>query len=172
MSNEDVNDAIGIINRYALAVDTLRWDLFDDVFTHDVEADFGGGAHWHDLASLKRDFDIIHSPFDATQHTITNHQVAVNGDRAHALSYVHGRFIRKLPEGGNMFESSGWYDDRLVRTAAGWRIKDRVCRMIWWGGNPRVLETMPGVTVEPSLTALRAEAAAGRIRFLDATARR
>ena len=166
MNNPDSTSIIAVVNLYALAVDTQHWQLFDQTFTTDVAADFGGAAVWRDLASLKRDFDAIHSPFDATQHVTTNHNVTVQGDTAHSLSYVHGRFIRQVP-GGNMFESTGWYDDRLVRTAAGWRIAQRVCRMVWWGGNPRVLETK-GVKVEHTLNSLRGEARAGRLAYLRA----
>lgn len=168
MQSDDISGVINVVNLYAAALDTQQWALFDQVFTPDAETDFGGPAPWPDLASLKRDFAAIHAPFDATQHVTTNHQVVVDGDAAHCLSYVHGRFIRQIPDGGNMFESGGWYDDRLVRTAAGWRIRRRTCRMVWWSGEPRVLQTTPDVPVDPQLLSLKAEAAAGRIAWLGA----
>jgi hypothetical protein len=171
MSGDDVIAIANVINLYALAVDTRQWDLFDRVFTSDVRTDFGGAAKWQDLSSLKRDFAAIHSPFRATQHTTTNHQVAVNGEAANAISYVHGRFVREVTDGADMFESCGWYDDKLLRTAAGWRIADRVCRTIWCGGNPRVLQTMPGVTVEQQLHSLGGAAESRNISFLDALRR-
>ena len=166
MSTQEVADVVNTINIYPVALDTQRWDLFDLAFTEDVRADFGGAALWTDLASFKETFAFIHAPFDSTQHVTTNHQVVIDGDRATCLSYVRGLFMRTLPEGGNMFESGGWYDDQLVRTAAGWRIKDRVCRMQWWTGNPAVLETMPGIKVEQVLNTLRGEAAAGTIAHI------
>ena len=162
MSSEAV-DVINTINIYPVALDTQTWDLFDLAFTDDVTADFGGAAVWHDLASLKEAFAFIHAPFEATQHVTTNHQVVIDGDRATCLSYVRGTFIRTVPEGGNMFDSGGWYDDQLVKTAKGWRINHRVCRMQWWTGNPAVLETMPEVKVEHVLNTLRGDAAAGTI---------
>ena len=85
-----------------------------------------------------------------------------------AISYVHGRFVRDVPEGGDMFESTGWYDDALVRTADGWRIAKRKCRMMWWGGNPAVLQTAPGVNVEHVLDALSVEGKAGRVGHISA----
>ena len=168
MRGEDVIGVVNVINLYPVALDCQRWELFDQVFTADAEADFGGPARWSDLASLKRDFAAIHTPFEATQHVTTNHQVAVDGDRATCLAYVHGRFIRDVPEGGRMFESGGWYDDALVRTEGGWRIRRRVCRMVWWSGNPLVLQTTPGVAVEQQLYSLRSEAQAGEIGHLAA----
>ena len=105
MRSEDLVEVINLINLYPVGVDTRRWDLFDRIFTQNAQTDFGGLARWNDLPSLKRDFEIVHRPFEATLHITTNHQVVVHGERANCLSYVHGRFIRQLPEGGNMFES-------------------------------------------------------------------
>ena len=166
MSTQAVAAIINIINIYPVGVDTQTWDLFDLAFTDDVHVDFGGPAVWNDLASFKEAFAFIHDPFDSTQHVTTNHQVVIDGDRASCLSYVVGRFIRTVPEGGNMFESGGWYDDQLVRTSKGWRISRRICRMQWWTGNPAVLETMPGIKVEQILHTLRGEAKAGTIAHL------
>jgi hypothetical protein len=89
------------------------------VFTDDIAVDFGGGAAWNDLRSFKSVFELIHSPFESTQHVTTNHQVVLKGETASCLSYVHGRFVRTVPgAGGNMFESAGWYDDSLINTPA------------------------------------------------------
>jgi SnoaL-like domain len=170
MRGDDVMAIISIVNLYPIAVDTRRWDLFDQVFTSDAQTDFGGGARWTDLAALKRDFAVVHEPFQATQHVTTNHQVVGDEREANCISYVHGRFIRQV-SGGNMFESAGWYDDVLVRTPAGWRIRSRNCRAVWTGGNPKVLQTMEGVTGEQQLDSLSRDAAAGSIAYLQALGR-
>jgi len=46
---------MSLANRYALAVDTQRWELFDEIFTEDVVSDYGPTAIWKDLASFKQD---------------------------------------------------------------------------------------------------------------------
>jgi len=153
---------IAVVNLYAFAVDTQRWELFDRVFTEDAHLDFGGGYGWNDRASLKRDFALAHGMFKSTQHVTTNHLVTIETDRAHCISYVTGHFLRDLPGGTAMFESGGWYDDSLVRTAEGWRIAERICRMTWHQGNP---EVMPGPLPE-ALDSLRADAEAGSIAYL------
>jgi hypothetical protein len=168
MPGEDLAAIVNTVNLYPIAVDSQQWDLFGQVFTTDVHADFGGQAVWDGLAPLVQAFAMIHEPFTATQHATRGHHVAVEGDRATCLSYVHGRFIRPVPAGGDMFESSGWYDDALVRTPAGWRIASRTCRMIWWGGNPAVLAAAPGANVEHVLDSLCAEGRAGRVGHLRA----
>lgn len=167
-NSHDVVEIISLINRYALAVDCQSWDLFDQIFTPDIEADFGPGAAWTDLASLRQAFDAIHSIFKATQHITTNHQVVVEGDRATAVSYVHGRFIRQISEADHMFESTGWYDDRLVRTPAGWRIRKRVCHMVWHGGNLQVFMPTADAGTTLQSKSLREEAQAGRVDILTA----
>ncbi len=166
--SDDRLSVIMTTNLYATAVDTLQWHLLDRVFTPDVSIDFGGGAVWSGLADLRQAFHAIHEPFQATQHITTNHTVALNGDSAHCLSYVHGIFLREVGEGGNMFESGGWYDDQLVRAGDDWLIYKRVCRSVWVKGNPKVLETQPGMTGIPQLYSLAAEAAEGRLATVRA----
>jgi hypothetical protein len=170
MSSETVSEIINTVNLYTVAVDSQTWDLFDQVFTADVRADFGGPAQWHDRASFKRDFAAVHAPFKATQHTTSNHRVLIDGDRGCCLSYVRAIFIREVADGGHLFEAAGWYDDLLERKSDGWRIKQRINRTFWSGGNPLVLQTVPGITVELQHFALKDEARAGRVTFLKTQA--
>ena len=164
----DSQSIIHLINLYGFAVDTQRWSLFDRIFTPDVEADFSASAHWRDREKFKSDFAVFHGPFDSTQHAMTNHLVNVTGDTAHAFTYGTWRLIRKGLEGGDFWEGTGWYDDDLVRSASGWLIKRRTCRVVWWGGNPLVQEAIPGVRFELHSLSLRREADAGRVRYLNA----
>ena len=168
MRYEDQADIIGIINLYGFAVDTQCWALFDRIFTADVVADFSASAQWQDLASFKRDFAVFHDPFDSTQHAMLNHLVQIEGDRAKAFTYGNWRLIRKAVDGDPRWDGTGWYDDELVRTADGWRIARRVCRIMGWSGNPFVNETIPGVKFALNTTVLRHDAEAGKIRFLQA----
>ena len=159
---------VNTINLYAIGVDSRQWRLFDQVFTPDAVTDFGGPAMFSGLATIKQMFEVIHAPFDATQHATRGHHVTVSGDSATCLSYFHARFLRNVGEDDNMYEASGWYDDRLIRTAAGWRIQHRTCRTVWSGGNPAVLQTTPDVHVESVFHALQIEASAGRLGHLAA----
>jgi SnoaL-like domain len=173
MTNAESHDSaaiIQLINLYGFAVDTQRWDLFDRIFASDVDADYSAAAHWRELKSFKADFAAFHAPFDSTQHCMMNHLVHVDGDTAQAFTYGTWRLIRRAAEGLPLWDGSGWYEDELVRSAAGWRIKQRICRVVWWTGNPLVNETIPGVKFELDSIALRREAQAGRVKFLSAIA--
>jgi hypothetical protein len=165
---QDQAAIIAIINLYGFAVDTQCWDLFDRIFTPDVTADFSATARWHDLASFKRDFALFHDPFDSTQHAMLNHLVHIEGDRAAAFTYGNWRLIRGAVDGDPRWDGTGWYDDELIRTPAGWRITKRICRITSWSGNPFVNETIPGVKFELNTTVLRREGEAGKVGFLNA----
>jgi hypothetical protein len=73
MSPSDKEAITHAINLYAFAVDTQGWELFDQVFTADIRADYSPTALWTGLDTLKRDFAVYHDPFDGTQHVMTIH---------------------------------------------------------------------------------------------------
>ncbi len=167
MVAEDVALITNLVNLYPIAVDSHRYGMFEKIFTEDIRCDFGGGAAFTDRATLTRVFKDIHAVFTATQHMTSGHAVTVTGEEARCFSYVCGRFRRKLDDGNGLFESTGWYDDLLVRTPIGWRIKDRISRMVTYSGDLRVMQTMPGIDTSYALVSLYEEAHAGRVRFFE-----
>lgn len=140
---------------YAVAVDAKRWDLFDRVFTEDVVADYGYPEPYRGREAWKQAFDVHHRVYQATQHAIHNDLAEVDGDAGTCLSYS----LFTLVSGERIATGGCWYDDTLVRTADGWRISRRVCRVIWMrdDGKP-----VPGLVPEP----LQDAAAGGRIGVL------
>ncbi len=168
----DREQIIDLINLYGLAMDSQRWDLFDRIFTEHCDADYGPTAHWTDRAQFKTDFGAFHEHFDATQHVMTNHLVAVGAGRANSLTYGMWRLIRHEAAGyhpaGPLWDGSGWYDDEWVRTNGGWRIAKRVCRVVWATGNPGVQELFEGVKFELEPASLRDEGRAGQLAYLTA----
>lgn len=164
----DRDDIIDLINLYGLAMDTQRWDLFDRVFAEDVDADYGATSHWTDRESFKRDFGSFHELFDATQHVMTNHLVTVHGGEAHSHTYGMWRLIRHAAGDPPVWDGTGYYDDTWLMTPAGWRISKRVCRVIYWTGNPKVQTPMEEIEFQLDLVSLKREGAEGRLDFLKA----
>jgi SnoaL-like domain len=162
----DREEIIQAINLYGLAMDSQRWDLFDRIFAEHVDADYGATSHWHDRASFKRDFGSFHELFDATQHVMTNHLVTVEGDAAQSHTYGMWRLIRHAAGDPPVWDGTGYYDDAWRRTHSGWRIVRRVCRVVWWTGNPRVQTPMEEIEFQLDLVSLKGEAAAGRLDYL------
>ncbi|GAA3310546.1 nuclear transport factor 2 family protein [Streptomyces cinereospinus] len=169
MVEHDKAAIIEVLNLYGLALDAHRWDLFDRVFTEDVTAEFGpAGAAWSGLAAFRRSFAEFHARLDSHQHTMMGHLVQVDGDRAHAFSYGNWLLVREAAEGGPVWQGTGWYDDVLVRTARGWRIQRRVCRLMSWTGNPAV--PVPDGEHNPDMqtNVLHRHSEAGSVAFLNA----
>ncbi|HUD29390.1 MAG TPA: nuclear transport factor 2 family protein [Novosphingobium sp.] len=164
----DREDIIELLNLYGFAMDTRRWDLFDRIFTADVDADYGPTSSWTDRERFKADFGSFHELFDATQHVMTNHLVRIEGDRAFAHTYGSWRLIRHAAGDPPVWDGTGYYDDTLVRTAEGWRIEARTCRVVFWTGNPRVQTPLEDMVFQLDLVSLHAEERAGRIGFAKA----
>ena len=99
---------------------------------------------------------------------MANHQVVIDGDRAHSLTYGSWRLVRKAAPVDPLWDGTGWYDDEWARTHAGWRILKRVCRLFWVTGNDTVRQTEPNVAFTDERKSLYEEAKAERIGFIDA----
>ncbi|MCJ2177150.1 nuclear transport factor 2 family protein [Novosphingobium album (ex Hu et al. 2023)] len=163
-------DIIEVLNLYGFAMDTRRWDLFDRIFTLDCDVDYGPTSSWRGREQFKADFGTFHELFDATQHVMTNHLVQVDGDRASSHTYGSWRLIRYAAGDPPVWDGTGYYDDQLVRTPAGWRIAKRTCRVVFWTGNPKVQTPMEDMVFQLDLVALHTEAREERLNFLKAIA--
>lgn len=163
MSKSDAETITTLVNLYALAIDTQSYDLFDEIFTPDVVADYGPGAVWTDLATFKQVFTAIHAVYSGTQHTMSNTLWDLQGNQGVAVTYGHFRLIKPGTPGGDFWEGQGYYDDRLVKVQGRWRISHRVNRITWAGGNPQVL----GLDAQVPLTSLHQVAADHQLRYLE-----
>lgn len=169
MAEHDKSEIIELLNLYGFALDARAWDLFDLVFSHDVEAVFGpAGAGWHGLDEFKRSFAEFHDTLDNHQHTMMGQLVHVDGDKANAFSYGNWLLVRDDAKGGPSWLGTGWYDDQLVRTDKGWRISKRVCRLLSWTGNPAVPEPNHEHKPDMKTNILFQHAAEDNIEFLKA----
>ena len=164
---DDTRQIINALNLYALAIDSNRYELFDQVFAPDVQADYNPPIGWSDREGLRRDMKSAHAPLDGCLHRITNHQVRVDGDRANSICDVKVRAFR----GDDCFEMGGFYDDEFARTAQGWRIKRRFYRGSWWKGNPKVLGGVADFVFYPVVQPLRHAAEADKVSYLKALAK-
>ena len=168
MSEHDRTAIIDVLNLYAFALDSHQFDLFDLVFTEDVRAEFGpAGAVWQDLVNLKRTFAEFHKTLDNHQHQMMGHVVHVDGNKANAFCYGNWLLVREGTEGGSSWLGSGWYDDELVLTDRGWRIRDRIVKLVSWTGNPLVPIPVPEHHPDMATHMLSRACEEGKIRFLE-----
>lgn len=162
-NTQDQAEIIQVINRYGVAMDARRWDLFDTIFTAEAELDYSW-SRWNSLDVFKAEFAQAHAGFDATQHAMFNHLVEAEGNNASAFTYCSWRLIKLGTKGGDHLFGTAWYDDTLIRTADGWRIACRRCRILWSEGNPAAI----GADAPAGWDQLRDEAAQRDVNYLQA----
>ena len=123
MSSElqDRYDVGQIMIRYATSVDQRDMERYGSCFADDAEiTGFGGEAiqgrqAWVDFV------DGALSNFAGTHHQITNQEVTLDGDSAQLRSYVQATH-ELANDDEHLLILYAIYDDRLVRTADGWKI--------------------------------------------------
>ncbi len=119
----DRQDISDLLIRYATGIDRRDWPLFRTVFTDDCVLDYGEIGTWNGVDEVAAFMEKAHAMAGHTMHRITNHVIAVNGDRAEARSYIDGLIMS--PDNVSGVNAIGYYDDDVVRTADGWRIARR-----------------------------------------------
>lgn len=152
MPGSEYADISHLLNRYGVAVDSASWNIFDQIFTEDVIADYGGPVVFTGLSGFKSGSEAAWGSFDAAQHSMSNIVWERRGEVGRSLTYGHWFIIRKAAVGGDFWEGRGWYYDQWALQDAGWRIRRRCCRTMWWTGNPLV----PNASVDPGDTEFEA----------------
>ncbi len=133
-----------LLIRYCTAIDDHDWALMDTVFEPDALWDssaVGGvaGVYREIRAWQEREL----ASFAMTHH-LSNITVTIDGAgaTATATSYASAPIIPIGPDGpGTTFVVGASYHDRLVRTADGWRIAERIERSRWMLGGPPSVPT-------------------------------
>jgi 3-phenylpropionate/cinnamic acid dioxygenase small subunit len=121
--------AIGqLLQSYADALDAKEFERLDRFFADDAEIDYALGAHvtrgtWRENRDMFARFLDV---FAYTSHLVSPASLALEGDSARSrtrLVAVHG--FETLAGTKGTWVVFGFYDDELVRTAAGWRVRKR-----------------------------------------------
>lgn len=124
LSAEDERAIASVILRYATGIDRRDWVLFRTCFTEDVRADYGAFGMWDDAAALTGSMAQMHAAMGHTLHRIGNIVAEPDGDGARARSYVDAVLCLGGPDDAT-HRAIGFYEDGLVRTGDGWRIRTR-----------------------------------------------
>ena len=120
---EDRQDIADVLLRYATGIDCRNWPLFRTAFTEDCELDYGEIGSWRGVDAVTDFMETSHAMAGHTMHRLTNQVITIDGDRAEARTYVDGLIM--FGDAGSGVNAVGFYDDDMVRTAAGWRIAKR-----------------------------------------------
>jgi hypothetical protein len=137
----DADDRFSIIatlDCYSESLDTRDWARLEQVFTEDVEMDFG---EWK-KEGLKEVTKTIRSYLDGcgpSQHLLGNYRIELEGDHASSRCYCRVMHQGKGEHTGKTYETWIEYADELIRTEAGWRSRKRIGRAQMHQGDPSLL---------------------------------
>ena len=127
---QEISDRMEInelLVRYSDVIDRQSWDEFADLFTEDAVIDYTemGGPRGGVRETLRFLREALPG-FLSYQHLVSNTVIRVDGDTATARSICHNPMVLDRGEGqAHVFFCGLWYRDSLVRTARGWRIRER-----------------------------------------------
>ena len=124
------------IQRYAFAVDSGRFELFDETFTADSELDYrSAGGPCGSRDEVRRWLEQSRAGLLRWQHHLSPPLIDLNGAAARGRTDVYTANVFRDPSGQvHVLHSGGCYHDELVDTLDGWRIRRRRFESTWADG--------------------------------------
>jgi hypothetical protein len=122
-----------LLTRYTVALDTRQWDVLATVFTPDATIDYtssqGIKGRFPEIAAW---LEKALTAFTVSQHLLGNRQIALDGDHGTGRTYFFNpNTLTDAAGAETMLFVGGFYVDKFVRTAGGWRIEDRFEQTVW-----------------------------------------
>ena len=134
-----------VVNRYATGLDRRDWPLLRSIFTDDIDMEYtsvGIKPGRYSADKWVRNSEVLFAGFGPTQHTLTNHAITLEGDKAHAVVYMRAEhFIEDLAPAENRWTIGGYYTVDLIRAPAGWKIHAMGLHVTWQTGNKGLSNT-------------------------------
>ena len=121
---------------YCTAVDRRDWRLLGEIFVPDATVTVRSSSLMTGTGEIVSRYRRGLSKYDSTHHMVTNHEIAVEGDTALHSCLVHAQHVRPGAAGDSIFAIGGRYEDRLIRTPHGWRLRHRELVTLWSEGDP------------------------------------
>jgi hypothetical protein len=130
MDLQEISDRLEIqdvLARYSHAIDTMDWDLLDELFTADAEIDYtsmGGirGTLAEQKAFLEANLPTIFQK--GFQHLTATTLFDIDGDVARTRTICFNPMV--LEDEQRVLFCGLWYRDTLVRVDGRWRFQERV----------------------------------------------
>ncbi|WP_433560338.1 nuclear transport factor 2 family protein [Nocardia sp. CA-151230] len=131
-----------VFNSYFLALDEMCFDgaRFERIFTCDGRIVRPNGVVVAGPANIAGSHAVSFARFEATQHLLTGHDVAIDGDTADVRANLVAIHLWKdMPVESSMLERSftagGVVTADVARTPDGWRMTEVRNRIIWRTGH-------------------------------------
>jgi hypothetical protein len=132
-------EILDVVTRYFTSVDHRDFERLRTCFTDDAVGSFEGNEVGPGVDALMDFFEgrsVVEFPVEIvdlqlSHHLLSNHTVAIEGDRAWAETFATAHLVDRPPGGPRLRTRGLRYEDELARTAAGWRISRRVHVCDW-----------------------------------------
>lgn len=130
--------------RYAAGIDTRDWALYRSIFSDTVDIDFSSYSG-RPPATMTADEWVagvqpLFTGLAATQHSMTNPRLEVEGDRATLRMYMQAEHILDHGDPSAWFTIGGFYTDRAVRKNGGWTLTAVKLTVFWRRGRFDIME--------------------------------
>lgn len=116
---------VEVIDRYATSLDAKDYARFRTCFSDDAIVHYSEALTPDEAAAYAEG---VLSRFTATQHLLGNYEIALDGDRASARTYVQASHVSAE---GLIWVMGGTYIDRFERRAGEWKIVERALEGTW-----------------------------------------
>jgi|TARA_B100000902_G_scaffold392861_1_gene445974 hypothetical protein len=134
---------------YAMGIDTKDFVLYRSIFADTVEIDFSSyeGSSVTEPSQLSGDKWVrrvqpLFTGLAATQHSMTNPMVSVDGDTATCRMYMQAHHVYEPDKEGSWFTLGGYYDDTLIRSddsPTGWMLSGVKLTVLWRKGDESIM---------------------------------
>ena len=135
---------------YAIGIDTKDFDLYGSIFADHINIDFSSyeGSSVPESTVLTKDQWVnrvrpLFTGLAATQHSMTNPVVNIDGDTASCRMYMQAHHVFKPEKEDSWFTIGGYYDDTLLRDAespSGWKLTGVKLTVLWRKGQESIMQ--------------------------------
>lgn len=146
MSAEDKLAVAETVYLYATGIDTKDFTLYRSIFASEVAIDFssynGVPASVMTADKWVKRLRPLFTGLAATQHSMSNPIVDVDGDAARCRMYVQAHHVHRADDPSSWFTVGGYYDDTLVRSdegPRGWLLTGVTLTELWRAGDPGIM---------------------------------
>jgi ketosteroid isomerase-like protein len=133
MDIQRISDEIEIaalLNKYARAVDTKDWTLYQSLFTEDAHIDSSAAGLTVGTRDEVADFLSQHQAgMTMSMHYVTNIESQIDGDVAQVLAMWYN--VVRLPKASQNSYFGGRWRHQMVRTSDGWRSRSLRLEVVW-----------------------------------------
>lgn len=132
---EDKEALQSLMNRYCRTSDAKDWFGWSRCFVEDAEFDFGPFGTHNGRDKIREICEKAEEPYLDMQHSMTNMQFEVDGDKATGTAYLWFAGVPDPQNPSQHFDIGGPYRWEFRRTAQGWLLSKMHLRITWTQGS-------------------------------------